>query len=186
MAITDPSGTISTTNLYSSGIGWQIGLISSTTIKNGSTTFSTVTNTWTQDNTGLNFKENPRISQVISTNDAGQQATAAYSYTASYGNVSQAAESGFGGLVRTTQTDYVTTSSYINQHIFNLASQVRVYDGSGSLKSRTDLAYDGSSVSGVVGAAGHDDTNYGSSFNIRGNLTGTTTYSNAAAGSGST
>ncbi len=182
MAIIDPTGTVSTTNLYTSG--WKTGLVSSTTIQNGSTTFNTVTNTWVQDNINLTYKLNPRVTQVTTTNDTGQQASAAYSYTISYGNVSQVVESGFGFLARTMQTDYVSTTSYINQHIFNLPSQFRIYDGPGNLISRTDLAYDGVSVTGMTGASHHDDTNYSASFNVRGNLTGVTSYANAAAATG--
>jgi len=181
-SITDPSGTVSTTNLYTSG--WQAGLISSTTIQKGSTTYSTLSNTWVQDNITLSWKLNPRVTQVTVTNDTGQQTTASYSYTTSYGNVSQVVESGFGALARTTQTDYLATTSYINQHIFNLPSQIRIYDGSGNLNSRTDLAYDGVSVTAATGASQHDDANYGSTFNVRGNLTGQTSYTNAAAATG--
>jgi len=155
MAITDPSGTVSTTNLYTAG--WKTGLVSSTTIQKGPTTYRTVSNSWVQDNINLSWKLNPRVTQVTSTNDTSQQTIASYSYTTSYGNVSQVVESGYGPLARTTQTDYLATTSYTNQHIFNLPSQVRLYDGSGNLKSRTDLAYDGVSVTGVTGAAHHDD-----------------------------
>ncbi|HXL21809.1 MAG TPA: RHS repeat-associated core domain-containing protein [Candidatus Dormibacteraeota bacterium] len=182
MAVTNPAGTVSTTNLFTSG--WQTGLVSSSTIQNGTTTFSTVSNSWTQDNITLSYVLNPRVTQITSTNDTGQQATASYSYTTSYGNVSQVVESGFGAVSRTTQTDYLTTTSYINQHILNLPSQIRIYDGSGNLASRSDLAYDGVSITGVAGASHHDDTNYSSSFNVRGNLTGVTSYANAAAATG--
>jgi len=182
MAITDPSGAVSTTNLYTTG--WQTGLESSTTVQKASTTYIAVSNNWVQDNINLSWKLNPRVTQVTTTNDTGQQATASYSYTTSYGNVSQTVESGFGALARSTQTDYVTTTSYINQHILNLPSQIRIYDGSGNLISRTDLGYDGVSVTGVSGASHHDDTNFGSSFNVRGNLTGLTSYANAAAATG--
>jgi RHS repeat-associated protein len=182
MAITDPPGTVTTTNLYTTG--WQTGLVSSTTVQKGSTTYSIVINTWVQDNINLSWKLNPRVTQVTATNDTGQQTTANYSYTTSYGDVSQIVEFGFGALARTTQTDYVTATSYINQHIFNLPSQMRIYDGSSNLISRTDLVYDGASVTGVTGVSHHDDTNYGSGFNVRGNLTRLTSYANAAAATG--
>ena len=50
-------------------------------------------------------------------------------------------------------------------------SSVIIYNGSGTRVAETDYAYDGSAVSPMTGIDGHDDTNYGSSYNVRGNAT---------------
>src|SRR5262249_43362792 len=125
---------------------------------------------------------NPRVSSVTTTlNDSGQLSKMAYNYD-SNGNVTQLQEYDYGPvLVRTTQTDYLATSAYTaaTVHILNLPAQVRVYNGnsSGTLVSRTDYTYDGTgSLTAVSGAQHHDDTNFGSSFTTRGNLTSVTRY----------
>jgi RHS repeat-associated protein len=177
-AITAPvSGTVTTTNLYTSG--WQTGLVSSVTLQQGATTFRTSTNTWTQDNPSGSSVANPRLSGVTTAlNDASpiQQSKAEFDYTTN-GNVSELREFDWGLLLkRKTQTDYLT--SYTGQHILDRPSQVRVLDGGGTLVARTDFAYDGGSLSSVSGAAQHDDAGYGSTFSTRGNLTSTTRYPN--------
>lgn len=177
-AITDPVGTTTTTNLYTAG--WQTGLVSSVTIQSGGATLRTLTNTWTSDPDG----SNPRLASLNTTLDDSQQAKVEFSYT-SYGNVSELREYDYGPLLkRRTQTDYVTNASYINRHILDRPTQVRVYDGGGVLRARSDLGYDSTSLTSVPGAAQHDDSGYGSGFLTRGNLTGITRYTNAAAASG--
>jgi YD repeat-containing protein len=154
ISITDPAGSIGTTNLDTSGL-WQTGLPSSSTLADS----------------------------TITLNDSGQQSQVVYSYTANYGNVSQVQEYDFGpAWARSTQTDFVTDSAYISAHIYDRPKQIRVY-GAAGLTSRTDLAYDASTLSSETGAIQHD-SNYGTSFTTRGNLTSVTRYINAAAASG--
>ncbi len=175
MAVADPAGTTTTTNLFTTS--WQTGLVSSVVVQSGATALRTITNTWTQDNTAVNYKTNPRLANVLTTlNDSGQQSQVLFSYT-TYGNVSQVQELDYGlGLVRTTQTDYLASPAYVTQHILDRPLQVRIYNASVSLVARTDFAYDGPLPTLVSGAGQHDDANYGSSFNTRGNLTSTTRY----------
>ena len=102
------------------------------------------------------------------------------------GNITELDEYDYTGLLmRKTQTDYLATTAYTNLHILDRPTQVRVYDRTAGLISRTDLAYDSTSLSGVTAATNHDDTNFGAAFATRGNVTQVTRYSNATAGSGS-
>jgi hypothetical protein len=185
MSLTDPVGNVSTTNLDTSG-QWQTGLPSSTTLADShGTTLRTTAFTWTQDNVSLSYALNPRLTSALSTlNDSGQQSKVAYTYSANYGNVTQVAEYDYGLVLRrTTQTDYLSDSSYISAHIYDRPSQLRIYNGSSNLISRADLVYDGSSLSSESGALQHD-SNYGTSFTTRGNLTSVTRYTNAGSASG--
>jgi RHS repeat-associated protein len=183
VAVTDPAGTVTTTNLITSGS--QAGLVSSQTVGTSTTTLRTAITTWIQDGTS-SPAVNPRVSQVTTKlNDRGQISWVSYSYTTSYGDVSQVQETDFGGvLTRTTQTDFLTGSAYLaaSVHILDRPIQSRVYKGSatsGNLVARTDYAYDATgSLTGVNGAQQHDDTNYGSAFTTRGNLTSVTRYPN--------
>jgi RHS repeat-associated protein len=74
---------------------------------------------------------------------------------------------------RETTNTYQTFSDTLlfpNPSIFDRPAAVKVYDGNGSLTAETDYAYDGTSVSSVS-ATEHDDTNYGTGYNNRGNAT---------------
>ncbi len=178
IAVTDPAGTVTTTNLFTSGS--YTGLVSSETLGTSTTTLRTIGTTWTSDG---GTPANPRVSRITTTlNDSGQQSQTTYGYD-SYCNVTQSQEFDYGLiLVRTTQTDYLNTSAYTAStvHILDRPTQTRVYNGtasSGNLVARTDYAYDATgSLSTVTGALQHDDTNYGGSFTTRGNATSVTRY----------
>jgi len=181
MAITDPTGKITTTALMSSS--WQAGLLSSVTVANATTTYRTVSYSWTQDNTSLSVPLNPRPLSVSTTlNDSGQVSTVSYGYDGN-GNVSDFKEYDFGGLARETKTTYLT---YATQHILDRPSQVLIYNGSSQLKARTDIAYDSYSGGLTSVTTTNHDSNYGTTFTARGNVTSATRYTNAAAGSGAT
>jgi len=181
MAITDPGGTTTTTALLSSS--WQAGLISSVTVTSGTTTYRTESYTWTQDNTSLSVPLNPRPLSVSTTlNDSGQVSSLSFGYD-SNGNVNDLKEYDYGGLARETKTTYLT---YATQHILDRPSQVLVYNGTSQLNARTDIAYDSYS-GGLTGVTTtNHDSNYGTTFTARGNMTSTTRYTNAAAGTGAT
>src|SRR5882762_1489136 len=94
-----------------------------------------------------------------------------------------------GPILRTTTMSYLNTSAYISANILNRPTNVTVTDNvSGVVHSRTDVAYDEASYTNYgtchTGIPQHSDT-YGCSFTTRGNPTTVTTYTNAAAPSGS-
>lgn len=108
-----------------------------------------------------------------------------------YGNLSEMREYDWGtgapgAVTRTTQYTYLSTSPYTSRNIWNRPTQILVRSGgpTGTIKSRTDIAYDAGSLTCVTGAAQHDDGAFGCSFATRGNPTSTTVYTNAATPSG--
>jgi RHS repeat-associated protein len=118
--------------------------------------------------------------QVI-TLETGQKSEVDTTYD-SNGNLTQAKEydlgtSSPGSLVRETDWTFTSAPPF-------LITQRLVKDSSGAVKSREDRAYDGTTPTSVTGAAHHDDSGYGTSFNSRGNLTSITTYSTPATPSG--
>jgi RHS repeat-associated protein len=89
----------------------------------------------------------------------------------------------FGSLVRKTTNTYTTIGN-----IRDRVTQVIIRDGGGAIKSRKDIAYDGtSSFTGancINGVPHHDDTAYGCSFLGRGNPISITRYTDAASAAG--
>jgi RHS repeat-associated protein len=55
--------------------------------------------------------------------------------------------------------------------ILDRPSSVAIYDGTGSRAAETDYLYDQTSPSGGTGTTNHDDTHYGTGYNVRGNAT---------------
>ncbi|HWX54355.1 MAG TPA: RHS repeat-associated core domain-containing protein [Verrucomicrobiae bacterium] len=177
-AVTDPTGNSATTNLDP-----NTGLTSSVQQTNSSNTaLRNSSYTWTT--TGFPPVSTVLGSIVTTLSDTGQQSKVAYGYDP-WANVTDVYEYDFGlTLLRHTVTTYLTTGDYVTFHVVDRPTQVLVEDATGNTVARTDMAYDGTSLTPVTGASSHDDTNYGSSFTTRGNLTSVTRYSNASAGTG--
>lgn len=77
-----------------------------------------------------------------------------------------------GAALRTTTLSYLNTPNYTTRNIINRLTTKIVEDGSGTIKYREDISYDGSTITTCpTGAKQHDDTNYGCSMNYRGNPT---------------
>jgi RHS repeat-associated protein len=89
-----------------------------------------------------------------------------------------------GAQIRQFNLTYLSNQAYLDRNILNLVTQQLVKDGGGTIKSRTDISYDSTSLTCVTGSAQHDDGGYGCSFTARGNPTAVTTYTNAAGPSG--
>jgi YD repeat-containing protein len=141
----------------------------------------------------------PQVQSVTTVNDAGQSSMVAYTYDA-YGNLTGQQDYGFqvnGNWVvqRQTVNTYLTTSSYVSAYIQNRLIEKQVYDmtqgANGTVVAQTTYAYDnyaamgnmenyGGNYSGGSAPPGYN-TNYNSqNLTVRGNLTGTTYYSNIA------
>ena len=177
MAVTDPLGNSSITNLDPG-----TGLASSVQEKDSA---NTLLRTFTYSWTSTPFLGSTVVGSLTTTlNDTGQQSSVQYGYDF-FDNVSDISEYDFGlQLKRHTVISYLNAANTGAPHIVNLPTQVLVKDGQGNVLARTDLAYDATSPLSVTGAANHDDIAYGAGFNIRGNLTSVTRYSNAAGGTG--
>ncbi len=88
-----------------------------------------------------------------------------------------------GSVLRWTNVTYLNASPYIAANILNRPTEITIADGTGTIKSRTDIAYDESGYINspcITGAVQHNDSAYGCSFTTRGNATTTTTYTDPA------
>lgn len=72
---------------------------------------------------------------------------------------------------RTTTVAYLNTTPYINANILNRPSSVTVANKSGATVAQTLYSYDGSATDPATNMANHNDTYYGTSDTVRGNLT---------------
>lgn len=144
--------------------------------------------TYTSDG-GLSYLSNLRVAQTKATAQTGsgvQIKTTDFTYLQRDGMWLPETKSENGGY-RTTVMEY---TSYPAQYILGLPQQVSVYGGS-TLLTRVSNSYDqtgsftdsnGQTASYFIdatsdGAIQRDNTNYGSSFTARGNLTSVTQYS---------
>ena len=82
---------------------------------------------------------------------------------------------------RTTTITYLNGTAYINANILNRPASVTVANSSSSTVAFTAYAYDQGSLTSVTGIENHDDTNYGTSHTVRGNLTEVDRYSASSA-----
>lgn len=176
--VTDPAGVTTMSTFLQTG-SWDDGLPSEVQV--GSPVLRTVSTAWGNDGS----LTNQRPTSITTTlNDSGQQSQVQLDYT-SYGNVSETREYDYGlVLARRTDTSFVTDTNYTSRHILGLPSTTSVYDGSGTAKSFTALAYDNAALVSANGAANHDDTSYGTGFIYRGLATTETRYTNPSGPSG--
>src|SRR5579883_1370292 len=109
----------------------------------------------------------------------------------SYGNLTVLKEHDWGNgapgpVLRSTNITYLNSAPYVAANILNRPTSITVADGSGTIHSRTAIAYDESGYINAVchtGVPQHSDT-FGCGFTVRGNPTTITTYTNASAPSG--
>lgn len=148
-------------------------------------TWSTVSRTWTADTDG----SNPRPQTVTSTLDDGtSQSQIKFNSYDSFGQVTDLLQYDLGNnapgpLLREVVTSYTS----VGNGIVNRPGQIIVKNGSGATVSRTDFAYDNYGTAGLANITSNPvqhDPAFGTSTTVRGNLTGTTVYSNAAAAGG--
>ena len=146
-----PDGTITETQTIVNSGQWNNGLVSDVYLKDTSTTYTRTHFDWQLDSNN----KNPRVYQILSTdNPAGLTKATVLSFT-TYNNVSSASERDFttNGTVsatelRRTDTTYVTDSAYISRRQYHLPASVKVYPGGSSTPiSRVDYAYDNYGVS---------------------------------------
>ncbi|MEK6280518.1 MAG: RHS repeat-associated core domain-containing protein [Acidobacteriota bacterium] len=179
--VTAPDGTISETQTIMNPGQWNNGLISRTIIKSTAKTFSDVVYSWQQGSNSAN----PRISQVQTTNDAGQTKTVVYSYdsNSNYNNLSAISERDFaapgtlGTELRRTETTYLNQTPYWDRGLIHLPTSVKVsglVNGVMTLVSQSDYFYDETTPTsyGDIGTMMYLDPG----TNVRANLTRTRSY----------
>ena len=108
-----------------------------------------------------------------------------------YGNVTQQQVYDYGNLstpARTYNLTYVTDGNYVSRYIRNRLLTATVTPAGGNAVTLVTNTYDGYALPGCSPVAGltartglrlHDDTNYGTGFTYRGNLTFTSSMSGA-------
>src|SRR5262249_42640390 len=138
--VTLPDGTV--VKESHAGSGFNKGLtarVDTYSSDNLSTAKKTVAITWTQDNTSSTYPQNPRVNDTTITDDASNQRYTSISYSDltlsnSSGTTCKLPSdvkdytSAGGTLLRKTHTDYLSTSTYLNQHIIGLPSARYLYD----------------------------------------------------------
>ena len=180
----------------------------------GTTVLRRVEQTWAQRapvpwwtlGADLEPPNDPRITQTVTTlADTGQVSKQTYAYD-QYNNKTDVYEYDYGAgaagpLLRRAHTDYVTAAAYVGAdtnpavgaHLRSLPSLVWVSsDVAGNTKvSRTAYEYDNyaddarhNPLDARTSITGHDSTNYPAGFTRRGNVTGVTSYVDAAAQTG--
>ncbi|HJT67512.1 MAG TPA: fibronectin type III domain-containing protein [Pyrinomonadaceae bacterium] len=150
-----------------------------------------VMTTWTQDNTSVSYRLNPRVTELNTYDPAGNRArvqTTYQQFTFANGTSCQLPRDVYeyatnaSTILRSTRTDYNTISTYTDRRIIGLVSEQRLYDGDvnngGALKSKVGFFYDESgSIQGTDSPVQHDNASYGSAFLAgRGNVSSMRRY----------
>lgn len=177
--------------IHFSGSGWNEGQTLATedclgTDSDCATRKRWTWNDWTQDNTGLSYILNPRVteSRVGDGTNTRKTTIGYYSASGGYKLPESIAVGDTSTVLKTATTTYVTDSSYTSKRIIWLPSESKLFEGttSGTLMSKVTYAYDegnfsDSGLSQNISPTRHDGTNYGSGFTTgRGNLTSVTRW----------
>ena len=171
--VTFPDGTIY--KEFFATTGWQRGLTTQTENWSGGVRKKWTTLQWTQDNTGVSYRLNPRVTETNVYDEAGNRRRTTMSYT-SFGLPSDVYEYDANAttVLRRTHTDYNLSAVYTNRRIIGLPSaqyplrwqQQSLFqsDLSSMIWAAKYLVHQGPPVQ-------HDTANYGSGFvQGRGNL----------------
>ena len=193
--VTEPDGT--SNKIYFIGSagtssGWQRGLVALVnTYDSGAALQRQSMTTWTQDNTAISYPLNPRVTETNVYDPAGNRArtqTTYQQFTFANGTSCHLPQDVYeyaanaSTILRSTRTDYNTSTSYTDRRILGLVSEKRLYDGDvnngGTLASKVGFSYDESgSIQGSDAPVQHDNTNFSASFVTgRANLSSTKRY----------
>jgi YD repeat-containing protein len=166
--------------------GWQAGLPYQDEVWSGGVRQKWTTFSWTQDNTAVGYPVNPRLIETTIGDDVnGSQRRTHIDYSTftmpsgtSCSLPSDVTEYAADTVtpLRRTHTDYNLDAAYLIRNLVGLAGSSSVYDGGGTLFSRSDFHYDESALQ-APGAIAHHDVNYNGGFvQGRGNVTSVTRF----------
>jgi RHS repeat-associated protein len=157
--------------------GWQAGLTTGTEIWSGGVKKKWTTIAWTQDDTGLAYQKNPRVTEtnIYDAENNRRRTTISYYPTSSFSLPSDVTEYAADGLtaLRRTNTNYNLSSVYTDRRIIGLPSGIYVFDGNDNLYQFDVFEYDygGSFLVDTPQIPTQHDTAYGVGFVAgRGNL----------------
>jgi YD repeat-containing protein len=177
----DPDGACSMTapdgTLYKEyyGTGWQKGLTTLSEVWSGGVKQKWITTAWTQDNTGVSYEVNPRVTET-NVYDAGgnrRRTTINYGPYAQWGLPYSVKEYAADAVtpIRETLTDYNLSQAYVDRRIIGLVSAIHQTNIS-SWQRKTGFTYDDPArLHSLPAAATQHDATYNTSFTARGNLT---------------
>ena len=156
------------------GSGWQKGLVTKTEVYAPGLQKGTTT-TYDQDNTGVNYPMNPRVTETNVYDSSGnhRRTTIDYDSYAMWGLPHVVHEyDGRGTELRRTYTRYELSQPYIDGRIIGLVAESDLYDPAQGWQSRTIFYYDSAGLSAQATYAPQHDPDYSSSgVTARGNLT---------------
>ncbi|MDX2040107.1 MAG: S8 family serine peptidase, partial [Acidobacteriota bacterium] len=145
------------------------------------TPLKTATITYEKD-TGLSYTSNLRVQNVQITDGSYTRRTN-YAYTTVGGATLPYDVKEYLGdattVYRYTRTNYNSSTTYSDKHIFGLPSEVLVYKGDNTLVAKTAFTYDESGYFDTTGytVTNHDASNYGTGYVAgRANLTTVTQF----------
>jgi YD repeat-containing protein len=171
--VTFPDGTIYKEIFATTG--WQRGLTTQTENWSGGVKKKWTTLHWTQDNTGVAYRLNPRVTETNVYDEEGNRRKKTTSYT-SFGLVSDVYEYDTNAttVLRRMHTDYNLSAIYTSRRIIGLPSAQYLYDGADTLFSKVTFEYDQNPdpyLQHQGPPVQHDTANYGTDFvQGRGNL----------------
>jgi YD repeat-containing protein len=185
--VTAPDGSVTETETYGSTSSGLSGLVKQVTIKSASgAVLSRTVYSWLPD--GNDF--NPRLTQVLSTNDQNQTKGVVYTYdtSLSYNNVTKVSERDFTGdgtlsavELRRTETTYEKGTNYLLRGLVHLPTSVKVFEGGSNVPSSfVDYKYDEGGEAALTQRTSLSMYTSPQSAQ-RGNVTKVIAYSNAAA-----
>lgn len=175
--VDDPNGV-----LYKEfyGTGWQSGLTTATEIWAGGQEKKWTSTTWTQDNTGVSYKTNPRVTETNVYDSSNNRRRTVIDYQPTFGLPSCITDYAANAStpIRFTCRGYKNDDAFISRRIIGLPYVDNVFDGNWKLYSKTMYEYDwAESMTAQAPSMQHDTTNYGSSFSFgRGFLVGVRRY----------
>jgi hypothetical protein len=197
-AFGDGSHTVTTPDLtlYKEfyGTGWKRGLTTQTEVWSAAGVKQKWTsNTWTQDNTGVSYQPNPRVTETNVFDAGGNRRRTTVSY-ASFTLPSGAScplpsdtreyAADASTILRRTHVDYrmdpVADASYLSRHIIGLVKEQTLFEVNGGIEtpvSRVGFTYDETgSIQGTDAPVRHDNTYDGNFITGRANLSSVKRY----------
>ena len=164
------------------GTGWQKGLTTQGEVWSGGVRQKWTTMAWTQDNTGVSYQTNPRVTETNIYDSSGNRRRTTVGYqtfslpsgaSCSLPNDISDFAADAATVLRRTQTYFETSATYLDRRIIGLPWLQTVSDGVGNFVSKQDFHYDwgGGYMVDQGAPVQYDASNYGSGFLAgRGNL----------------
>jgi YD repeat-containing protein len=176
--MTAPDGTVyKETYGGSADAAWIRGLVKSSEVWAGGVQQKFSTLTWTQDNTSVSYKTNPRVIETNVYDSSGNRRRTTIDYRvatyAQYGLPYFVTEYAADGLteIRRAYTDYNLSQPYLDRRIIGLPTAVHLTDSNG-YQSKVTYGYDDpEKITSQATTATLHDQSYDASFTVRGNVT---------------